>query len=316
MRKFGIEHIPNEWRLFTDASSSSLKGVLLHNGNRFPSIPIVHSVYLKENYKTVKQILEKIYYKFEWQFCGDFKIISLTLGQQLGYTSYPCFLCLWNSRDDNNHYTDYEWPLRKELAKGDKNVENEPLINPQKVLLPPLHIKLGLMKQFFKALPKDGKTFAYIRSKFLKLSEAKVKAGVFVGPQIRKLMQDEEFETCINRNEKRAWRSIKEVIENFLGNSKSTNYREIVANMCKNFKTLGCRMSVKVHFLFNHIDYFPENLGDLSEEHGERFHQDIKEFEKRYAGKWSTNFLADYCWSLVRETDNRQNKGLHFPLYD
>jgi hypothetical protein len=37
-------------------------------------------------------------------------------------------------------------------------------------------------------------------------------------------------------------------------------------------------MSLKVHFL----DYFPENLGAVSKEQGERFHQDIKEMETRY----------------------------------
>ncbi|GFT65630.1 hypothetical protein TNCV_3339121 [Trichonephila clavipes] len=35
-------------------------------------------------------------------------------------------------------------------------------------------------------------------------------------------------------------------------------------------------MSVKVHFLHSDLDYFPESLGAVSEEQGERFHQDIK----------------------------------------
>ena len=35
-------------------------------------------------------------------------------------------------------------------------------------------------------------------------------------------------------------------------------------------------MSIKLHFLHFHIDFFPENLGAVSEEQGERFHQDIK----------------------------------------
>ena len=60
MRKFGIEHISTEWRLFVDSSSSSLKGVLLHNGNNYPSIPIIHSVHLKESYESVKLILQKV----------------------------------------------------------------------------------------------------------------------------------------------------------------------------------------------------------------------------------------------------------------
>ncbi|GBO98442.1 hypothetical protein EVAR_71737_1 [Eumeta japonica] len=34
-----------------------------------------------------------------------------------------------------------------------------------------------------------------------------------------------------------------------------------------------------------HLDYFLENLGDVSEEQGERFHQDTKVMEKRYQGR-------------------------------
>ena len=53
----------------------------------------------------------------------------------------------------------------------------EPLVDPKKVLLPPLHIKLGMMKLFKKLLPKDGQTFQYLSSKFPSLSEAKLKQG-------------------------------------------------------------------------------------------------------------------------------------------
>ena len=44
-------------------------------------------------------------------------------------------------------------------------------------------------------------------------------------------------------------------------------------------------MSVKVHFLHSHLDYFPENLGAMSEEQGERFHQVLKTMEKRSQGR-------------------------------
>ena len=30
-------------------------------------------------------------------------------------------------------------------------------------------------------------------------------------------------------------------------------------------------MSLKVHFVHAHLDYFPQNLGDMNEEHGKRF---------------------------------------------
>ena len=51
----------------------------------------------------------------------------------------------------------------------------------------------------------------------------------------------------------------------------------------------------------SHLDFFPENLGEVIEEHGERFHQYIMSMEKRYQGKWTSSVLADYCWTLKRD---------------
>ncbi len=42
--------------------------------------------------------------------------------------------------------------------------------------------------------------------------------------------------------------------------------------MLSSFKSLGCNMSIKGHYFYSHLDRFPENLGDTSEEQGERFH--------------------------------------------
>lgn len=68
-------------------------------------------------------------------------------------------------------------------------------------------------------------------------------------------------------------------------------------------------MSLKIHFLHDHIDFFPEgSLGDVSEEQGERFHQDIKEMERRYQGRWDAKMLADYCWTLKRDDIDRIHK--------
>ena len=41
-------------------------------------------------------------------------------------------------------------------------------------------------------------------------------------------------------------------------------------------EALGCRMSLKVHLLHGYWDYLPQNLGDMSEEHGERFPRSIR----------------------------------------
>ena len=66
-------------------------------------------------------------------------------------------------------------------------------------------------------------------------------------------------------------------------------------------KALVYNMSLKIHFLDSHLDFFPENLGKVSDEHGERFHQDIMVMEKRYEGNWTSSMLADYCWTLKRD---------------
>jgi len=54
-------------------------------------------------------------------------------------------------------------------------------------------------------------------------------------------------------------------------------------------------MSLKIHFLESHLDFFPENLGEVSYEQGKRFQQDIMGKEKRCQGKWTSSMLAYYC---------------------
>ena len=43
-QEIGIAYSASDWRLFIDSSKRSLKAVLLHNGNVYPSIPVAHSV--------------------------------------------------------------------------------------------------------------------------------------------------------------------------------------------------------------------------------------------------------------------------------
>ena len=108
-----------------------------------------------------------------------------------------------------------------------------------------------------------------------------------------------KFINSMKNEERSAWMSFAEVVSNFLGNHKAENYCELVQQLLSSFKALGCNMSVRVHFLHSHLCYFPENLGALSEEQGERIHQDIKTMERRYQGRRNTSMMADYCWCLM-----------------
>jgi len=60
------------------------------------------------------------------------------------------------------------------------------------------------------------------------------------------------------------------------------------------YKAMGFNMSLKIHFLESHFDFFQENLGEVSDEYGERLYQ----------GKWTSSMLADYCWTLKRDVPN------------
>ena len=138
------------------------------------------------------------------------------------------------------------------------------------------------MKQLAKAVDKDGSCFNYIVHKFPGLSMENLKAGIFDGPQIRRLIQNQVFTSYMTAVESAALCSYVSVVRELLGNTKASNYQHLVDLMLRNFQALGARMSIKRHYLCSHLDYFPENLGDVSEEQGEQFHQDIKIMEERY----------------------------------
>ena len=146
------------------------------------------------------------------------KVVGPVLELQSDYTKYPCFMCLWDSRADELHFKQREWPVRTDMVPGSHNIKAIPLVPRHKVLLPPLHIKLGLMKLFVNALCREGDAFKYLVQKFPHISDAKLKAGVFVGPDIRELMKDSEFVATMTTIEQNAWCSFVSVVKNFLGN--------------------------------------------------------------------------------------------------
>ena len=116
---------------------------------------------------------------------------------QLEYLKYCCFLCEWDSRDKKNHYVN-------KLTPGEKNFVSPPLVLPEEIYLPSLHIKLGLMKNFVKNMDKTGRGFQYVRNKIPNVSDAKIKEGIFRGPQIMELMQGNRFDEDLNETERNA----------------------------------------------------------------------------------------------------------------
>lgn len=102
--------------------------------------------------------------------------------------------------------------------------------------------------------------------------------------------------------------SFKAEKTNFVGSKKSSDYTSIVAKMWENFSKLGMLNEFKLHFLDSHLDRYLDNIGDYSEEQGERFHQDMKVMEQCYQDRWDENVMANFCWMLKTEqTGEGQN---------
>ena len=51
-QSIGMIHHQTNWSLFIDNSKESIKAVLLHNGNRYPSVPVAYSTTLKKHTAT------------------------------------------------------------------------------------------------------------------------------------------------------------------------------------------------------------------------------------------------------------------------
>jgi hypothetical protein len=76
---------------------------------------------------------------------------------------------------------------------------------------------------------------------------------------------------------------------------KSGNYVEIVEELLSSFCALGCNMSLKLHFLQSHVDFFPGNMAAVSM-------STVKGSITIYTPNVrKVDMLADYCWMHVRE---------------
>ena len=99
--------------------------------------------------------------------------------------------------------------------------KNQPLFLPEKNLSAPFTLKAEPHENFVKGMDKTGRGFEYMKNKFLNVSDAKIKDSIFIGPQIRELMQDsifigpqirelmqdKQFDADLNETERNAWLS-------------------------------------------------------------------------------------------------------------
>jgi len=50
-----------------------------------------------------------------------------------------------------------------------------------------------------------------MRNKIPNVSDARIKESIFIGPQIRELMQDKQFDEDLNETDRNAWLSFERI---------------------------------------------------------------------------------------------------------
>jgi hypothetical protein len=118
------------------------------------------------------------------------------------------------------------------------------------------------MKNCVKTLHKNDNGFNYLKQKFIKLSDAKFREGISVGPHTRKLIYDDSsFDESLNPTESAAWNSFEVLAHGFLDNKTCENYENKVSPLVHNYTKLGCRMSLKTlePFIMNE-EHIPTKL--------------------------------------------------------
>ena len=100
-----------------------------------------------------------------------------------------------------------------------------------------------------------------------------------------------EFENEITGHEKNSLRNLS---TKFLGKQKSVNYTEIIDKLFENYRKLGFTVSIKMHLLRSHLDRFPNNCSQLSDQFDEATNKLMKIIELRYRNGEYRKLLGDY----------------------
>ena len=121
--RYGLACISfNRLETFIDSSKRSLKCVLLHTRNKYGSIPIGHSVVLKENFSNIEVVLERLKYcDHQRLICVDLKIVNFLLGKQGGRSiNIPAFFMLLDCGAHEVHWIRKQSPSRNTMKPGEK----------------------------------------------------------------------------------------------------------------------------------------------------------------------------------------------------
>ena len=147
----------------------------------------------------------------------------------------PClvtqsFPCEWNSRNRKYHYNQKEWPKRESLIPGQKNVVNTEWT--LRKFINSAALQTWTHKIFCRGNGSKQCCIYVLKNKFPRISNPKIKEGVFVGPQITELIQDVKFEDQLSEVEKAAWKSFKNAATSLFGSYEADSCRDCDAWCC------------------------------------------------------------------------------------
>jgi hypothetical protein len=63
--------------------------------------------------------------------------------------------------------------------------------------------------------------------------------------------------------------SFTQTCENFLENYKALTYKDEISNILNAYNKRRFQMSLKMYFLHSYLNFFPENVGTISDEQSE-----------------------------------------------
>ena len=157
----------------------------------------------------------------------------------LSSEKYSGFICLWGRRARNDHWVKKGWPPTGSMRIGEAYIINEPFVAREKIIIPPLYIKLGLMSCLWKSFRQLGIASCVCRE-FPDSTISQLKAGIFDGASIRKLINDSCSVQSMTETQSAAWQSFVLVTQNFLGNRKAENYQRVCGKYAFQVQEFGC----------------------------------------------------------------------------
>ena len=148
------------------------------------------------------------YQEHEWLICRDLKVIGLVLELQGGHTKYLCFLCLWDSQVDNQHYLRQKWPLRQRLKPGLQNIVSPSSWTEQNTAST-LMYQLRSNQELCESNRQGRQQVCLLMDKHGETQ------GLYIWWTLNKeLMKDPMFDETLSKAEL----SLKSLVKNFLGN--------------------------------------------------------------------------------------------------